>query len=133
MKYKKHAYHTQLFQLNKLVVIKCRIKVEHCIKLLRTQNHRLHEMYSKRTHGQYGKSLTLPEYQGKGKAISVQVWTDLEGLSRLVRDFPYECTAVNHSRSTFSNSNNCNNLHFFYLCCLKTPFTLHTSHFHLML
>jgi len=48
---KKHAYHTQLFQLNKLVVIKCHIKVEHCIKLPRTLNHRLHAMYSKRTHG----------------------------------------------------------------------------------
>jgi len=40
-------------------------------------------MYSKRTHGQYGKSLTLPEYQGKGKAIPVQAWTDPEGSRRL--------------------------------------------------
>ena len=41
MKCKKHTYHTQLFQLNKLVVIICSIKVEHCIQLTRTLKHRL--------------------------------------------------------------------------------------------
>jgi hypothetical protein len=40
------------------------------------------------------------------------------------KDALSECTAVNHLYSTLSNSKNCNNLGFFYLCFLKMPLTL---------